>query len=489
MKLLKNAYKTLPYHTLVKMKCPWLKDMVTSVKARIAEFERLITSESNYDGQPELSDPNFLLDRFRFNYKHNMYFGNFIVLKYFVLMFKIKILYLMIGQWKFTDFDYKLYNYFRSSEVSKWSHQSLKWVLMYNSGKIPSCLPHTADSKWFISYELDGEIKDEFYTNLFKPHFILLDDMLRNLKQLELSYPTQNFFDCPQQFPKIVSVDPVDPVCGPICTVELSFLKGVLCGKKYNLHRDQVLSKQKASDKKQMELNCDEVRAKQKAYREKHKERLATYFHEYGVKNKDKITARRKKYESEHKDELKLKRKIRYAENREENRRRSKEYRDKNREKLNVKSNAYYHSHIDEQKARRKIYRANNKELIKESNRRYRQNNRDQINSRVKSKDDARRAAGYRYRFDPIMRKHRWVYVGNEKEQENNPMSLKEIAKRERAKKYAKEYRKAHKADCVRYAANRKAKIDAGYQRLYNIYTHKKEWVLVFPPIETKVSA
>ena len=472
MKLIRNPYKTLPYQTLVEQKCPWLEDMTTHVITRIAEFDKFMRAEAECDGQPELTDPNYLLERF--NCEHNMYYGNFKILKYFILMFKMKILYLMIGQWHFTDFDVTLYKYFRDPNLSKWSHQSVKWVLMYTSGKSPSILPHDVNSKWYVSYQVDCTSTDEFYTHLFRKHFILLDDALRNIKQLELSFPDDNFFGNAPEFPTIDNVNPMDPICGPVCTCELSFLKGELVARRYQKTRDHQLEQAKSRKR----WANEEQRAKAKEYNEQHKEHLTQYFHDYQIKNKEKIAAYRKQYAIDHKDEITAKNKKRYAEHREEERIKGKKYREANREKVNAASRNYYHTHQDEQKVIRKVYRDTHKEQIKAQNDRYRAENRDKILARRKESADAKRAAGYRYRFCQETGKHQWVFVGIEPPKEQTPDTPEQIARRE----YGREYRKKNRDKINAHVKEYKEKRRAGYQRVLNPETGKKEWTFVGLP-------
>lgn len=474
MKLIRNPYKTLPYQTLVEQKCPWLDDMTTHVRSRIAEFDKFMRAEAECDGQPELTDPNYLIERFNFNCEHNMYYGNFKILKYFVLMFKMKILYLMIGQWHFTDFDVTLYNYFRDTNLSKWSHQSVKWVLMYTSGKSPSILPHTKDSKWYLSYQDGDDVKDEFYTNLFRKHFVLFDDSLRNIKQLELSYPSETIFNQPPAFPDIVSVEPSDPMCGSVCTCELSFLKGELVARRYQKTRDHQLEQAKSRKR----WADEEQRAKSKEYNEQHKDHLTKYFHDYNIKNKEKISTYKKQYAIDHKDEITAKNKKRYAEHKEEERIKGKLYREANREKVNAASRNYYHTHQDEQKVIRKAYRDTHKEQIKAQNDRYRAENRDKILARRKEAADTKRAAGYRYRFCQETGKYQWVFVGIEPPKEQTPDTPEQIARRE----YGREYRKKNKDKIDAHVKEYKAKRRAGYQRVLNPETGKKEWTFVGLP-------
>jgi hypothetical protein len=448
--------------------------MTAHVRSRIDEFDKFMHAEAECDGQPELTDPNYLFDRFKFNSEHNMYYGNFKILKYFVLMFKMKILYLMIGQWRFTDFDVTLYNYFRDPNLSKWSHQSVKWVLMYTSGKSPSILPHDANSKWYVSYQVDGTSTDEFYTNLFRKHFILLDDALRNIKQLELSFPNDNLFSNAPEFPTINNVNPLDPMCGPVCTCELSFVKGELVARRYQKTRDRQLEQAKSRKR----WANDEQRARSKEYNEQHKEHLTQYFRDYREKNKDKITERQKKYVLEHHDEIKARRKRHYEKNKDAMHARSKEYREANKEVLNAKSRNYYHTHQDEQKVIRKAYRDSHKELIKAQNDRYRAENREKISARRKELADAKRAAGYRYRFCQETGKYQWVFVGIEPPKEQTPDTPEKIARRE----YGREYRKKNKDKINAHVKEYKTKRRSGYQRVLNPETGKKEWTFVGLP-------
>lgn len=191
MNTIAKPYKVHPFAEMAAQKCPWLDDVRRRVKARIAEFEKLIADQSEQDGQPEMADDKHLYDSFKYNVDHNQYYGNLNVLKYFTWKFKVKILYEMIGEWKFTDQDVEMYNYFRTTDFS--NVQASKFLRKVNrDAKSPSMFVHDNTCKWML--KLEGKL--EFYSNLFYKELVLLDDMLRNIRGSRIIYPDEMFFTC-----------------------------------------------------------------------------------------------------------------------------------------------------------------------------------------------------------------------------------------------------------------------------------------------------
>lgn len=191
---MKKPYKVSPYLRLVKLGCPWVSDMKARVLKRIDEINQFITKEAEADGQFELADPKFRYDAFVYNKEHNMVFGNLRILKYFILEFKMKILYNMIGEWKFTDQDKEMYSYFRDSKFDKLNYYKVNKHLEFATGEEPRFFVHNKTCKWFITISESGKNVPEYYVNLFRNEYIIFYDMVRNVKNLEPNLPDNRMF-------------------------------------------------------------------------------------------------------------------------------------------------------------------------------------------------------------------------------------------------------------------------------------------------------
>lgn len=192
MKTIAKPYNSSPFTEMVKQKCPWIDDVRERVTKRIEEFERFIDEQAKKDGQPELTNAEQLYSFFKYNKEHNQYYGNLNVMKYFIWQFKVKILHDMIGEWRFTDHDVEMYNYFVEVKIPK-AVKVGKFFYAYDKEcKSPSMFVHDNTCKWLMV--VDGDL--EFYSNWFYKEIILLNDMIRNVRGSNLLMPEQRFFDC-----------------------------------------------------------------------------------------------------------------------------------------------------------------------------------------------------------------------------------------------------------------------------------------------------
>jgi len=192
MKTVTKPYKVHPYKVLVARKCSWIEDVRRRVEARISEFEKFIENQSKMDGQPEMLDEKHLYESFKYNEAHNQYYGNLIVLKYFTWKFKVKILYEMIGVWKFTERDVEMYNYFRTTESFNGMKEAvISTKLRPIDGEAPNIYAHDDTCNWIVHVGKE----DEFYSNFFYQEIVLLNDIVRNLKGNPLIMPERSFFD------------------------------------------------------------------------------------------------------------------------------------------------------------------------------------------------------------------------------------------------------------------------------------------------------
>lgn len=189
---MKKPYKKSPYDVIVKLKCPWIKDVKTRTLKRIADFEAFIKNEAEGCGIPYFANDDFIYERFVDNRKHNMAKANLEVLKFFALKFRIKILYDMIGDWRFTDRDAEMYEYFRTTEDFAYLGEGVVTAMLrYDCGEVPNIYAHDDTCNWIVHIGKE----DEFYSNFFYQEIVLINDIVRKLKGNPLIMPERSFFD------------------------------------------------------------------------------------------------------------------------------------------------------------------------------------------------------------------------------------------------------------------------------------------------------
>lgn len=187
-----KPFKIHPYDVMVSIGCPWIADVKKRVLKRIDEFEDFINKEAASTGIPYFVEEDFIYERFVDNRKHNMAKANLEVLKFFALKFRIKILYDMIGEWKLTDNDAEMYEYFRTTEDFGYLGKGIvTTMLRYAGGKAPNICVHDNTCNWMIRVGNESE----FYSNFFYHEIVLISDIVRNVKGNHLIMPDRSFFD------------------------------------------------------------------------------------------------------------------------------------------------------------------------------------------------------------------------------------------------------------------------------------------------------
>jgi hypothetical protein len=186
--------KENPFFKAKKLHASWIKNVAHDVNVAIDRISEEIKMEAEYDGQPELADEEFLYKCFKNNSKYGMYYGNLQVLKYYIKIFQIKILYEIIGKNKFTKKDEEIYNYFKNTKYNKLP------MLLYKKLKFNSCAEYNYSHllfndtarKNFIIYDVYKDIKNSQdkvfnmpYYFYFGNLFIALENMIRNVKGLD----------------------------------------------------------------------------------------------------------------------------------------------------------------------------------------------------------------------------------------------------------------------------------------------------------------
>ena len=175
-----------PYTALKRMKCPWLDSLTEEVNRSIAEYGEFIKSEAEADKCIDFARESFLYERFVDNNRYGMFYCNVEVLKYFVLYFEQKILYNMIGQWKFTDHDKEMYNYFRDTECHD-DRNIIKRIIHYHKEPPGYIGDNACYNKWIVQMQTDSYAHVRVnYVDWFVDQFVACNDMIRNIKNLGL---------------------------------------------------------------------------------------------------------------------------------------------------------------------------------------------------------------------------------------------------------------------------------------------------------------
>lgn len=116
---IERPYSIVPFSDLAKRKCPWISDLKTFVDGLINAIDLQMNAEAAADGQPELTDEDFLYERFNINRKFDRTIGNWQIFKYFIRNFRKKIFYEMLGDWRFSKEDLEMYEYFRTMDLDE----------------------------------------------------------------------------------------------------------------------------------------------------------------------------------------------------------------------------------------------------------------------------------------------------------------------------------------------------------------------------------
>lgn len=161
----------------------------------------------------------------------------------------------------------------------------------------------------------------------------------------------------------------------------------------YAVNRNKILVRTKTHYVE----NRDVVIEKRHSYYTENREEISIKGKQYREQNKDKIYEYQKEYRKNNGDLIKERSHSYYEENKEIICAKAKKYREKNKEAISNQ---------------RKQYRAENKKKISESKKAYRKANREILLIKENAYREAKKAAGYRYRTDPVTGKHGWVFVG-----------------------------------------------------------------------------
>ncbi len=128
--LAQKPYEKSPYEVFKELKAPWLGELRQNVTNVIDAYYAWIRDEAQLDGVPRLVDEDFLYERFVDNVACNLYYSNWEVLKYFIVIMRIKMYKEFIGEWTFTEHDVEMYNHFNYMDVNddnKCTYRQLKF--------------------------------------------------------------------------------------------------------------------------------------------------------------------------------------------------------------------------------------------------------------------------------------------------------------------------------------------------------------------------
>ena len=129
-----------------------------------------IVKEAERDGNPALANPDFLYERYKDNCKYNLMYGNWQIFKYFIRHMHIKIYMDLSGHPNYTDHDKEMYTYFRSLHLTPANKCSSIYLAFMDD----------------VFFDIPEDIKEE---DDFFRKAILLEDMVRNAKLLDLYQP------------------------------------------------------------------------------------------------------------------------------------------------------------------------------------------------------------------------------------------------------------------------------------------------------------
>ena len=412
--LAKRPYKTSPYDDMKRINAPWLEDMTKMVKARITEFD------AEYNGVPGLSNESTLYKRYLDNKALGLVFSNLEVFKYFVLMFRIKMYYELIGEWKFTEHDIEMYHYYSNDFNIVRSGKRIQTILTYEQGENVVNLNNITNSKLMsFSSEFNADVIYDYtfkymfeglgpfvvgYLALFTRKCYQFNMMIKRVKgcgsaKNETKY-RQNMLHPDDYFSKPHLVAPQST---GYCEYELFSDIGIFTE---DFKHEQL--------KNYINQNRSKYNAQAKERRTKNKETIAVKRAEYRKQNRLLINERRKQYRDTHKELIKEQKRRSYYANIDHIRSKSKNYYEANKEVLAAKNKIYREEHKEEIAQKNKVWRdTHHDELIAKGRSRWKTNRAYYIKKQHETYDKMV-ADGYRYRKDPVDGKRKWIYVGNE---------------------------------------------------------------------------
>lgn len=191
----------IPFKFISKTKPAWLEDVKKEINNLISIMSSQLKMEAEYDHDEDLLNEKYMYSHFKQNIEDNGYYSNWLILKYFYRMFKIKILKEIIGKFTFTQEDKEMYEYFCNFPVNE-KNKCKPAILKYKS-----CSEETGDNyifHLFRKYKIYAEFKTEDisannvleidYYDLFQSRWWAATNMIRNAKMLSKVVVDYDFF-------------------------------------------------------------------------------------------------------------------------------------------------------------------------------------------------------------------------------------------------------------------------------------------------------
>ena len=110
-KLVKKPAKS-PFAEAVAYGYTWTGEFKKLIEEQVKIHQELLTREAEFEGNPLLTDENFLYQKFTENVTNEEWNANWEILKFFGMNLKIKMLKYMYGEWCLTEHDKEMFDYF-----------------------------------------------------------------------------------------------------------------------------------------------------------------------------------------------------------------------------------------------------------------------------------------------------------------------------------------------------------------------------------------
>jgi hypothetical protein len=191
----------IPFEFISKSKPVWLEDVKTEIENLISIMTSQLRTEAEYDHDEELLNEKYMYSHFKQNIEDNGYYSNWVILKYFYRMFKIKILKEIIGEYTFTQEDKEMYEYFCNFPVNE-KNKCKPSILKYKS-----CSEENGENyifggirkyKIYVEFKTDdisaNNVLEIDYYDLFQSRWWAANNMIRNAKMLSKLVVNYDFF-------------------------------------------------------------------------------------------------------------------------------------------------------------------------------------------------------------------------------------------------------------------------------------------------------
>ena len=205
MKQLKKPSVKTPYDEICELNPEWKDEMIEVVRGHISYIEDLLRKEAIQDHLADILDPDKMYERFKENIKYRMTNGNWIILKYFRILLRLKVYHEIIGEWLYTEEDREMYEYFRNMKVTK-SSKPKRSHLTYKEEGVLDTIPVDLTKNFLFYYELDvdrtNNILEVNYLDFYYSRILRVDDMFNNCTLDDL-YFDDGLFDADEPFVSI----------------------------------------------------------------------------------------------------------------------------------------------------------------------------------------------------------------------------------------------------------------------------------------------